>query len=175
MSTQTTPLTFIELSDRHVLRCCRRHPGAYGVTGCSKIGLGSVAVTPSNGDGESSDSDAARTNTRMGPYRHWLSERTQGGGKCCAQPGLGSEYRNLTPSERERHTRGAADAGMQCLQVAGASINSAHFSTCGPSHIAEPATLRAAGGVNPGCSSAAMNVPTPQLSKSTDSDEGFTL
>ena len=44
LSTQAKTLDFMELSDRHVLRCARRHPIHYGVTPHKKMDWSAVVL-----------------------------------------------------------------------------------------------------------------------------------
>ena len=112
LSTQTHAMDFLELSDRHVLRCVRRHPVSYGVAPHHVVGV-EVDEPPT----ESSDAEpnAKRSNTNVkkrAPYRHLLSEYTSGDSRGCAQPGLDRVFRALPESELRRHEDGAERAKL---------------------------------------------------------------
>ena len=48
LSTQVCTLDFLELSDRHVMRCVRRHPSSYGVALHTAFGLDAETVKHTN-------------------------------------------------------------------------------------------------------------------------------
>ena len=54
LSTQSHAMNFLELSDRHVLRCVRRHPVSYGVSKHLDVGIDCAVIgkTTTSGDDE---------------------------------------------------------------------------------------------------------------------------
>ena len=109
LSTRTTSLDFLELSDRHVLRCVRRHPVSYGVSKHEDVGISRHMKKLSSSGTEEPEVKKARY-VRTGAYLHWFSEFAAGSEKGIVQKGIGEVYAALTPATHERHQQGAASA-----------------------------------------------------------------
>ena len=99
LSTQVTALNFLELSDRHVLRCVRRHPISYGVGKHLKTGRGKP-VTKTDTTVSEPPHKTARFGRYGGAFRAFVNEATRGDSRGCAQPGLGERFANLSPEEK---------------------------------------------------------------------------
>ena len=178
LSTQVTTLDFLELSDRHVLRCARRHPGTYGVTAHTKVGLRRAKAAMPESDSSAGEPDAKRSKhgPRTGGYRHWLSERTQNDPKGCAQKGLGVEYDKLPPEERDRHVRAAADAAeaIKCGGRGYALSKQMLTAEARRTNTADQiAVFRRSGEMDPCESSASRALGSLSLSAGTDFDDGI--
>ena len=110
LSTQTSSVQFLELSDRHVLRCARRHPVSYGVAKHNDVGIDRALATSSSDDAPTApnaEPQAAKRQTSA--YRHWLSEHTGGNPRGCCQRGLHQVFTSLPESERMRHEAAASN------------------------------------------------------------------
>ena len=81
LSTQTHCLEFLEMSDRHCLRCARRQPLAYGADATSVVGIDFRS-------GDESEEDVVEPATkrrRVGAWRVYCSEQTFGKEGGCAK------------------------------------------------------------------------------------------
>ena len=116
LSTQTNTMQFDELSDRHVLRCVRRDPFAYGTALTSDIGI--TMPDAETSESAESASDEEQSKRRVGPYRKWLSKKTLGNDKGCCQKGMGGAWAALPSHVREQHERESADA-LKAIQAGG--------------------------------------------------------
>ena len=90
----------------------------YGLPLHTDVGIDTVGASPStieSDDGSYGEPDAKRGETSG--YRHWLSEKTAGDAKGCAQKGMGDIWRAETQGTRAYHerqsknVRAAIDAG----------------------------------------------------------------
>jgi hypothetical protein len=103
LSTQTKVTDFIELSNRFVLRCCRRHPESYGVSHVPAVG----AYQDKQPEIEEPDPKRPKLQ-KASALRHFIGEAARGDPRGCAQPGLTTRFEALPDAEKQRHSDGAA-------------------------------------------------------------------
>ena len=79
---QVTSLSFPELSDRHVMRCARRHPTSYGVKPHSHAGLDNTDISNKKIESEESDESeqAKSSGAYVGGFREYLHQFASGQG-----------------------------------------------------------------------------------------------
>ena len=175
LSTQTHAMDFLELSDRHVLRCVRRHPDSYGVAPHHVVGV-EVDEPPTESSDAEPNAKRSNTNVRTGAWRHFLSEFTSGDSRGCAQPGLNRVFKALPESELRRHEDGAERAKF-ATQAGGRGYR-ANKRQLAREVVQKSATekleiWRRSDELDPANSSAANALATLYLADTTDFDQGI--
>ena len=107
LSTQTNACDFMDLSDRFVLRCCRRQPESYGVRPVKATGM---FKAPEEQTVTTEPAAKAQRKQCTGAFRHYLSVAARGSPFGCVDSVWTERYNALTEQQKRRHVKGAQAA-----------------------------------------------------------------
>ena len=175
LSTQTHTMDFMELSDRHDLRCARRQCTSYGVPLHDVVTA--YAEAADNGAADASTPSPKRTKiVNPGPYRVFCSEQFAGSKKGCSLPGTGAVYAALDESEKARLQR-IADNRAEAVRLGGRGFGPTPRALQRAEHRDRTKSLtdavRLNSEIDPSAATAAHELANFDLHANTDFDDGI--
>ena len=175
LSTQTHSTDFLELSDRHVLRCTRRQPASYGVQAVAEVVTKCSPPSSTTESAQQPTAEPTKIHRRTHAWNVYVSEHSRGSQKGAAQTGFSAGYHAMDATEKEGIDK-IADNKADAIRLGARAFTTKRdieASSKRQKLMALTDAVRQGGEIDPTTTSAATELANLRLDENNDFDEGI--